>query len=383
VSEKILVQFSVVNPLWIDSFCRNWKQKMLIQEKKDVDRYYDALVNKDSQFLGTFYACVKTTQIFCVATCTARKPKPENVFFVTSAKEALQHGFRPCKVCKPTEQVDTPPDEIKRLINMIQQSPHVRIGDREMRKLKIAPEKVRRWFNKHHGMTFQAYQRMIRINTAYLEIKNGNGVTSSAFKSGYESLSGFGTAFKNLFGVPPENSNAQNVITLHRFNTPIGPMYAGATETGLCLLEFTDRRMLETEFLDLRKRLNANILPGQNPITQQAEKEILEYFDGKRTAFTVPLETPGTDFQIQVWEALKQIPPGETRSYQRQAEAMGNPLAIRAVARANGMNRIAIIIPCHRVIGSDGSLTGYAGGLPRKKWLLEHEGAIGKEMELF
>lgn len=356
---------------------------MLDRQNKDFQKCYEALINKDSQFVGSFYACVKSTKIFCISTCTARKPKPDNVFFVTNAKEALQHGFRPCKICRPTETVDLPPTEIQTLIKMIHDQPHLRIVDQDMRKLNIAPEKVRRWFLKHHGITFQAYQRMIRINTAYQEIKKGNKVTSSAFKSGYGSLSGFGAAFKNLFGVPPENSTSQNVITLHRFNTPIGPMYAGGTDTGLCLLEFTDRRMLETEFLDLRKRLNANILPGQNEITRQAEEEINEYFEGKRNTFTVPLITPGTDFQIQVWNALKEIPQGETRSYQQQAESLNNPLAIRAVARANGMNRIAIIIPCHRVIGSDGSLTGYAGGLPRKKWLLEHEGAITKTMELF
>lgn len=356
---------------------------MIIEEKKDVDRYYQALVDKDSQFVGSFYACVKTTKIFCVSTCTARKPKPENVYFVTSSLDALREGFRPCKVCKPTQQAEVPPEEVKVLIDKISSNPEVRITDFDIHKMNMSPEKVRRWFNKHHGMTFQAYQRMIRINTAYQEMKGGNSITSSAYKSGYESLSGFGTAFKNLFGMPPENASSQNVINLHRFTTPIGPMYAGATEEGLCLLEFTDRRMLETEFLDLRKRLNASILPGENEITKQAEVEVLEYFDGKRKNFTVPLLTPGSDFQNQVWEELKKIPMGETRSYAKQAEALGNPKAIRAVARANGMNRIAIVIPCHRVIGSDGSMTGYAGGLARKKWLLQHEGAIGEEMSLF
>ncbi|MEP0368701.1 MAG: methylated-DNA--[protein]-cysteine S-methyltransferase [Cyclobacteriaceae bacterium] len=356
---------------------------MITATQNDFSQYYQALVKKDSQFLGTFYACVKTTKIFCVSTCTARKPKQENVFFVDSAKEALQHGFRPCKVCKPTQKVHEPPHEVRELIKMVSANPEVRIQDYQIKQMGFAPEKIRRWFNKHHGMTFQAYQRMIRINTAYHEIKKGNNVTSTAFKSGYESLSGFGAAFKNLFGVPPENSTLQTVITLHRFNTPLGPMYAAATDEALCLLEFTDRRMLETEFVDLRKRLNANILPGENKITRQTETEISAYFEGKRTSFTVPLLTPGTDFQVQVWKELQNIPSGQTRSYLKQAEALGNPQAIRAVARANGMNRIAIIIPCHRVIGSDGSLTGYAGGLPRKKWLLEHEGALSKEMELF
>ncbi|WP_258103920.1 bifunctional transcriptional activator/DNA repair enzyme AdaA [Marinoscillum sp. MHG1-6] len=356
---------------------------MLVEDKKDINLYYEALVNKDTQYLGVFYVCVKTTGIFCVSTCTARKPKPKNVIFFTTSKEALQHGYRPCKVCNPAQKVKQVPDEVKQLIQMVAEKPEVRISDGVIRSMGIPPEKIRRWFNQHHGMTFQAYQRMIRINSAYSEIKNGNSVTSSAFKTGYDSLSGFGSAFKNLFGMAPENSTTQNVIHLHRFETPLGPMYAGATDEGLCLLEFTDRRMLETEFADLRKRLNGHILPGENEFTKLAEKQVLEYFEGTRAKFDIPLVIPGTEFQVRVWEELGKIPPGKTRSYQQQAEALGNPDAVRAVARANGMNRIAIIIPCHRVIGSDGSLTGYAGGLPRKKWLLEHEGAIAKDLELF
>ena len=150
-------------------------------------------------------------------------------------------------------------------------------------------------------------------------------------------------------------------------------MFACASDQGLCLLEFVDRRMLETEFQDLQKRLKAKILVGENEHIRQAQKEITEYFAGTRKKFEVKLHTPGTDFQNQVWQELLQIPYGSTRSYQEQAEQIGNPKAVRAVARANGCNRVAIIIPCHRVIGKDGSLTGYAGGLERKRWLLEHE----------
>ncbi len=133
--------------------------------------------------------------------------------------------------------------------------------------------------------------------------------------------------------------------------------------------------MLETEFKDLCKRLNAVILPGENPHLDQVQSEIHEYFAGNRKHFTVPLHTPGTGFQKSVWKILRDIPYGETRSYKQQAIALGNPKATRAVASANGHNRIGIIIPCHRVIGSDGSLTGYGGGLHRKKWLLDFEKA--------
>ena len=131
--------------------------------------------------------------------------------------------------------------------------------------------------------------------------------------------------------------------------------------------------MLETEFKDLRKRLNAVILPGENPHLKETETQIKEYFQGKRKSFSIPLHTPGTEFQQSVWMVLQNIPYGETRSYLEQATTLGNPKAVRAVASANGYNRIAIIIPCHRVIGSDGKLVGYGGGLHRKKWLLDHE----------
>jgi AraC family transcriptional regulator of adaptative response/methylated-DNA-[protein]-cysteine methyltransferase len=163
------------------------------------------------------------------------------------------------------------------------------------------------------------------------------------------------------------------LINIKRITTEIGPMFACASSKGLCLLEFTDRRMIETEFKDLSKKLNAVILPGKNRFLDQTETEMDEYFQGYRKEFDVPLHTPGTDFQKSVWLGLQDIPYGETRSYKEQAAALGKPKAVRAVASANGQNRIAIIIPCHRVIGSDGSLVGYGGGLFRKKWLLDFE----------
>jgi len=159
-------------------------------------------------------------------------------------------------------------------------------------------------------------------------------------------------------------------------------MFACATDRGVCLLEFTNRRMLETEFQDLQKRLEAVILAGENTHIIQLKNELKEYFDGNRTDFSVNLHTPTTPFRQKAWDMLMTIPYGKTASYAEQALKIGNPNAVRAVANANGHNRIAIVIPCHRVIGSDGSLTGYAGGLPRKEWLLMHEGAIPIQKQL-
>ena len=150
-------------------------------------------------------------------------------------------------------------------------------------------------------------------------------------------------------------------------------MIAGAVEKGICLLEFNDRRMLNTELRDLRKFFNTEISEGRNPHIENLRIQLDEYFSGRRKVFDLNLVTPGTEFQKSVWQELLRIPFGTTRSYQEQANALGKAGSIRAVANANGMNRIAIIIPCHRVIGSDGSLTGYGGGLKRKRWLLDHE----------
>jgi len=337
------------------------------------DEKYQAMVRKDPAFEGVFITAVKSTGIFCRPTCTARKPKPENVVFYTSPQEAIVAGYRPCRVCKPMVQANETPLYIQQLLDALAADPDLRLKDADLRKRGLEPVQLRRWFKKHHHMSFQAYQRMLRLNAAFHKIQSGEAVTHVAFDSGYQSLSGFNDSFRATFGSAPTQGVPPQVIHITRFTTPLGPMYACATATGLCLLEFTDRRMLETEFNDLRKRLNAVILPGNNRHLQQAQQELAEYFDGKRKVFSVPLHMPGTSFQQKVWDALQQIPYGETRSYKAQALALQQPTAIRAVAQANGHNRISIIVPCHRVVGEDGSLTGYGGGLGRKQWLLALE----------
>ncbi|NQT58964.1 MAG: methylated-DNA--[protein]-cysteine S-methyltransferase [Bacteroidetes bacterium] len=344
-------------------------EKLTFQEK------YNAITKMDSSYEGIIITAVKTTGIFCRPTCRARKPKPENVEFYNTVQEALQNGYRPCKICKPMEKQDETPEYIRNILQELQENSYLRIKDYDLWKRGIEPSQIRRWFKKYHNMTFHSYQRMLRINAAFNSIKQGNSVTTAAFSSGYESLSSFNEGYRSIFGEPPTKTQEKSVLNIVRFTTPIGPMFACASSTGVCLLEFTDRRMLETEFKDLCRRLNAAILPGENIHLSQVQSEVGEYFSGKRKSFTVPLHTPGTEFQNLVWSMLQEIPYGETRSYKQQSIAIGKPKAVRAVASANGFNRISIIIPCHRVIGSDGSLTGYGGGLHRKKWLLDFEKA--------
>lgn len=214
---------------------------------------------------------------------------------------------------------------------------------------------------------------MCRINKAFQELSKGKKSTDAAFDTGYESLSGFGYTYKKMIGNSPKRSAGKNIILMSRTTTPLGPMFICATEEGVCLLEFVDRRMLETEFSDLQRLLNAHIIAGENRHIKQAVGELAEYFAGQRKTFSLDLHMPGTSFQQQVWNCLREIPYGETCSYQQQAEKIQKPKAVRAVAAANGFNRIAVVIPCHRVMGKGGKLTGYGGGIERKQWLIEHE----------
>jgi AraC family transcriptional regulator, regulatory protein of adaptative response / methylated-DNA-[protein]-cysteine methyltransferase len=163
------------------------------------------------------------------------------------------------------------------------------------------------------------------------------------------------------------------MIFTQTIDTPIGLMVAGAVKEGICMLEFTDRKMLNTEYKIIRKYLNSDISDGNNDLLNNLRSELSEYFSGRRKEFSVPLIYTGTDFQKSVWNELIRIPYGTTRTYGEQAAKLGNTLSVRAVAGANGMNKISIIVPCHRVIGENGKLTGYGGGLWRKKWLIEHE----------
>jgi AraC family transcriptional regulator of adaptative response/methylated-DNA-[protein]-cysteine methyltransferase len=334
------------------------------------DRMYDALVARDSSFEGLFIVGVKTTGIFCRPTCSARKPKKENVEFFDNQREALANGYRACKVCHPMETTGAAPEWLGSLMRVVENG-KTRFRDFELRERGFSPSQVRRYFKQHHGMTFQAYLRMHRINRAFLKIKEGNTVTQSAFANGYDSLSGFSNTFKNMTGFSPGKQG--KVITINRIPTPLGPMMIGVTDEGLCLLEFTDRRMIETQIETLKKRLKTEMVTGQHPVIDLVKCQLVEYFDGKRKDFDLPLVTPGTEFQNKVWQELITIPYGRTRSYKQQADSIGDVKAVRAVARANGENRIAIVIPCHRVIGSDGSIVGYGGGVHRKQWLLKHE----------
>lgn len=334
---------------------------------------YEALVARDASYDGIFFAGVRSTGIFCRPACPARKPMRRNVDFFPTARDALAHGFRPCKRCRPMQPQGETPAPFQRLLDEIEADPSLRLRDSDLRARGLEPATVRRWFGRHHGMTFHAYQRARRLANALGVLAQGGAVTDAAFDHGFDSLSGFQDALRRITGRSATASRDAVVVQLTRVLTPLGPMLMATSEAAVLLLEFTDRRMLGTQMQRLAKRLKCVFVPGESAIGRQMEGELAAYFAGALTQFRTPLQPSGTEFQQRTWEVLKSIPYAETRSYAEQARLLGQPTAVRAVARANGDNPIAIVVPCHRVIGSDGKLTGYGGGLWRKRWLLHHE----------
>lgn len=335
--------------------------------------YFEALVRRDAHYNGLVYFGIRTTGIFCRSTCTARKPRFENCEYFTTVQDALLAGYRPCKRCKPMNYPDESSDVVKRLVEAIESDPEKRWKESDFAALGIDTSTIRRQFKKRFGMTFLAYARARRMGLALHEIRSGVSVTRTQFKFGYESASGFRDAFSRIIGSPPTGFQG-STLQSDWIDTPLGPMLAIAQANALVLLEFTDRRGLEREIERLRNRTNSAIVPGRVPVIDAIKHDLECYFKNSSHIFRTPIRLIGSPFQMSVWTELQRIEVGATRTYSQQAKAIGASKAVRAVASANGANQLAIIVPCHRVIGANGKLTGYAGGLARKKWLLEHEG---------
>jgi AraC family transcriptional regulator of adaptative response/methylated-DNA-[protein]-cysteine methyltransferase len=295
------------------------------------------------------------------------------VEYFPSAREAVFAGYRPCKRCRPLEAHGTPPEWVSRLLKIIDADPTARYNDQFLRSTGIDPARARRYFLKNYGMTFQAYCRGRRLGISFEQIKQGKDLDDVALGYGYQSHSGFRDAFVKTFGKPPGKIKSADCLLTAWIESPMGPLVTAATDKGICLLEFSDRRMLDAQFATLRKLFKSPIVPGENKHIVQLRKELQRYFDGSLKDFTVPLIYPGSPFQQKVWNQLLKIPYGRTESYEGMAEKIGSPKAQRAVGHANGLNRIAIIIPCHRVVNKNGNLGGYGGGLWRKQRLLELE----------
>lgn len=347
---------------------------MEIIDDKLKRTYYKALVERNPQFDGIFFVAIYTTGIFCHATCRARKPKFENCRFYTTAEEALLAGYRPCKICCPLSFPNEIPTEIQTLVECVEKQPEKRWKESDFEILGLNGAYARRKFKEIYGMTFVQYARARRMGLAFKEISRGSKVIEQQLATGYSSSSGFYDAFTNIMGNPKKRTEVKLFITKF-IATPLGRLIAVADEEGLYLLEFENRRGLEREIERLRIRWNARLIHGNNAVLKGLEEELSQYFKGELRTFQTPLHLTGSDFQKQVWNLLQEIPMGETRSYKDLACALGDAKKVRAIGNANGANQISILIPCHRVIASDGSLGGYGGGVERKRYLLELEKA--------
>lgn len=343
-----------------------------------VAEMQQAFLHGDASYDGIFFTGVRTTGIFCRPSCAAKKPRPENVEFFDGPQAALFAGYRPCKRCRPLEG-GAAPAWVATLLGEVERDPERRLHDQDLTRLGIEPARARRYFQSHYGMTFHAYCRGRRLGRAFERIRGGAALDDVILGHGYESHSGFRDAFGKAFGVPPGRSLDAECVRIGWCESPLGPLVIGANDAGVCLLEFSDRRMLETQFATLRRRFGAALVPGDNAHTERLRQELAGYFAGTLREFTVPLAYPGTPFQERVWRQLLAIPYGETRSYEELARSTGSPGGQRAVGAANGCNRIAIVIPCHRVVNKDGRLGGYGGGLWRKQWLLDLERGGGAQ----
>ena len=342
---------------------------------------YQALLARDTAFEGRAFVAVRTTGVFCRLACPARNPKPENCQFLETVAACLEAGFRPCKRCRPLKKAAEADPLVAGLVAALQAEPGRRWMERDLVDLGHDPSTVRRAFKRHFGMTFLDMARLSRVRSGAATIAQGGRVIDAQLDAGFDSGSGLRAAFARIRGQSPAKFSGDEPLKADWIETPIGPLIAVADRHALQLLEFFERRALPRELAVLQKNCACAIGVGRLPPVDQIEAELAAFFAGRSATFRTPLAPGGSAFTRAVWQELRRIPPGQTRSYSQVAAAVGRPSAVRAVARANGANQIALVIPCHRVIGANGALTGYGGGLWRKQWLIEHERKLAKAEE--
>jgi len=345
----------------------------------DHDTLYKALITRDPLYDGRAYVGVTSTGVFCRLTCPARNPKSGNCRFFDTITGCIEAGFRPCKRCHPLGPAAESDAGIQILLKAFQGDPAHRWRESDITRFGLDPSTVRRSFKRHFGMTFLEMARAARVRAGVETLSNGGRVIDAQLDAGFSSPSAFRTAFAKLLGTRPSSFAGDALLKADWFETPLGAMIAVSDKSALHLLEFTDRKALPNQLWKLREQVRGSLGFGRFAPTDQVESELGSYFNANSGRFDVPLAFHGTVFTCEVWRALQNIPAGETRSYSEIARVIGRPTATRAVARANGANQIAIVIPCHRVIGADGSLTGYGGGLWRKQKLIDLEQRVATQ----
>jgi len=322
-----------------------------------------------------FFYAVATTGVFCRPSCTSRRPLRENVRFFGSMDEARAAGFRPCKRCKPENAMrGNPVEKIRAFIeaHLDRPIPLAELG----RLVKLSPFTVQRLFKQSLGVSPLQYQRALRASSLRGSLKQGETVTNAIYNAGFGSSSrGYEGAQLGMTPARFAAGGRGEQIGYTTVRTPFGWMVVGATERGLCWLALGSTSA-EAEG-SLREEFPLATLRRDSSLSGLVDAALTSVRDGsdlgRSSAHVDSLDLRGTVFQLRVWQALRQIPRGETRSYSELARELGNPNATRAVARACATNRVALVVPCHRVVGASGSLTGYRWGVERKRMLLESE----------
>jgi len=339
----------------------------------DHDILYEALVARDERYDGRAYVCVASTGVFCRLTCPARKPLSGNCPFRATIGECIEAGFRACKRCHPLQAAATADPAIGVLLAALDERPDYRWSEPDIARMGYDLSTVRRSFKRHFGMTFLEMARQRRLREGFEVLSDGGPVIAAQQEAGFESPSAFRAAFARILGCAPADLKKDGLLRASWIATPLGDMIAVTSESHLHLLEFVGRKALPAELRKLRIATKDGIGIGRTDITEQASAELGAFFAGSLVRFETPVFQEGSAFSREVWDELRRIPAGTTRTYAELAHRIGRPSATRAVARANGANQIALMVPCHRVLGADGALTGYGGGLWRKQRLLEIE----------
>ena len=337
----------------------------------DVDNAWAAFMRRDRSWDGRVIGAVKTTGIYCKPSCPAKRPKRENVEFFATGDEARAAGYRSCMRCKPDE-VGRDREAVAKAVKLIEHAEEAPSLGEIAAAVGYAPHHFQRMFTRDLGVSPAGYWRGLRAKRAADALVETEQVTEAIYEAGYSGPSRFYADAKERLGMTPSawrDGGRGETIRYVVTDSPLGPLLVAATPKGICRLTFDeDESALACRFP------NATIVPDDGTISAWVEGA-LEAIKHPQSAPDLPIDVRGTAFQEAVWRELRRIPLGETRSYADIARAVGQPDAVRAVGTANGSNPIAVLVPCHRVIRSDGTLGGYAGGLDRKRKLLAAERA--------
>jgi AraC family transcriptional regulator of adaptative response/methylated-DNA-[protein]-cysteine methyltransferase len=337
----------------------------------DVDTAWAAFERRDRSWDGRVIGAVKTTGIYCKPSCPARRPKREHVEFFSNAEEARAAGYRSCLRCRPDE-LGRDREAVTRAIKLIAAAAEEPLTlDEVAAAVGYAPHHFQRIFKRDLGVSPAEYARGLRSQRTQTALKANGRVTDAVYDAGYSGPSSFYSDAKQRLGMTPSawrDGGRGETIRWTTFDSPLGELFIAATPKGICRLTFDDNEA------SLRRLFpNATIVEDEGGM-REFVAGTLKAIETPLAAPDLPIDVAGTAFQEAVWRELRKIPAGETRSYAQIAAAIGHPKAVRAVGTANGDNHVSVLIPCHRVIRSDGSLGGYGGGLDRKRKLLAAEG---------